>query len=178
MCVSQHAILMEMVKAEVAVGAQWNPGETNNDEQSGAVYYLIRPEDPGQLWKPVELHHEPTVHRMQWLKSATGKFYLVVAPLHGRGNKNGEGTGSKILAYYHSGNPEGKWSTDTLEGDMHLTHNFFRIEKTKGYNLYVAGKEGIILLQESSNQVIRKKLPLPGMNRGCRRGCDWKDRRF
>ncbi|MCW3119212.1 MAG: repeat protein [Chitinophagaceae bacterium] len=153
-------------KAEVAVGAQWNPGETSNDEQSGAVYYLIRPVDPTQLWKPVKLHHEPTVHRMQWVRSNTGKFYLVVAPLHGRGNKNGEGTGSKILAYHFSANPESEWTIDTLEGDMHLTHNFFRIEKTNGYNLYVAGKEGIMLLQESGKQMIRNKLPLEGMNRG------------
>ena len=153
-------------KAEVAVGAQWNPGETGNDAQSGAVYYLIRPENPGQLWKPVKLHHEPTVHRMQWVKSTTGKFYLVVAPLHGRGNKNGEGTGSKILAYYHSGNPEGKWAIDTLEGDMHLTHNFFRSEKASGYDLYIAGKEGIVLLQGNGKSITRKNLSLPGMNHG------------
>src|SRR6266487_2106321 len=51
-------------KVEVAVGAQWNPSETSNAEQSGAVYYLIRPEDPTQMWKAVKLYHEPTIHRM------------------------------------------------------------------------------------------------------------------
>src|SRR6187399_140431 len=35
-------------RVEVAVGAQWNPSETGNAEQSGAVYYLIRPDDPTQ----------------------------------------------------------------------------------------------------------------------------------
>src|SRR3979490_747315 len=34
---------------EVAVGAQWNPSETSNVEQSGSVHYLIRPKDPTQL---------------------------------------------------------------------------------------------------------------------------------
>src|SRR6266550_2729106 len=53
-------------KVEVAVGAQWNPSETSNAEQSGGVYYLARPEDPTQLWKPVKLYHEPTIHRMRW----------------------------------------------------------------------------------------------------------------
>src|SRR5437868_3697029 len=53
-------------KVEVAVGAQWNPSETSNSEQSGAVYYLIRPQDPTQTWKAVELYHEPTIHRMRW----------------------------------------------------------------------------------------------------------------
>ena len=153
-------------RAEVAVGAQWNPGETGDDQQSGAVFYLIRPKDPTSLWKPVTLHHEPTVHRMQWVKSATGKFYLVVAPLHGRGNKNGEGTGSKVLAYQFADNPEGKWTIDTLEGDMHLTHNFRTIEKTRGYDIYLAGKEGIVLLHEDGTKIRQTPLLLPGMKRG------------
>src|SRR6185436_13738020 len=48
-------------KAEVAVGAEWNPNDTIN---SGAVFYLIAPKDRTQKWDPVELPHEPTVHRM------------------------------------------------------------------------------------------------------------------
>src|SRR5215210_1209105 len=90
-------------KVEVAVGAQWNPSETANAEQSGSVHYLIRPADPTTIWKAVELHHEPTVHRMKWLKSSDGKFYLVVVPLHGRGNVNGEGEGVKVIAYKFPG---------------------------------------------------------------------------
>ncbi len=64
-------------KVEVAVGARWNPGETSDDKQSGSVHYLIRPKDPTQLWTPVELHHETTIHRMKWVQSAEGKYYLV-----------------------------------------------------------------------------------------------------
>src|SRR4051812_18709762 len=50
-------------KAEVAVGAGWNPGDTVG---SGAGFYLVPPADRTQKWKPVELHHEPTVHQMWW----------------------------------------------------------------------------------------------------------------
>src|SRR6266850_1568937 len=39
-------------KAEIAVGAGWNPSDTVN---SGAVFYLIAPEDRTQKWEPVEL---------------------------------------------------------------------------------------------------------------------------
>src|SRR5690606_12534754 len=74
-------------KAEVAIGAEWNPGDTEN---SGAVFYLIAPEDRTGKWTPVKLHHEPTVHRMAWVNS-----HLVVAPLHGRGNRGGAGEGVK-----------------------------------------------------------------------------------
>src|ERR1051326_7442393 len=52
-------------KAEIAVGAGWNPNDTEN---SGAVFYLIPPKDRTQKWEPVELPHEPTVHRMRWMR--------------------------------------------------------------------------------------------------------------
>src|SRR5262245_61669892 len=47
-------------KCEIAVGAEWNPGDTVN---SGAVFYLVPPKDRTQPWKPVKLQHEPTTHR-------------------------------------------------------------------------------------------------------------------
>src|SRR4051812_32240558 len=50
-------------KCEIAVGAGWNPGDTVG---SGAGFYLVPPADRTQKWKPVELHHEPTVHQMWW----------------------------------------------------------------------------------------------------------------
>jgi hypothetical protein len=52
-------------KCEIAVGAEWNPGDTEN---SGAVFYLIAPADRTGKWQPVKLPHEPTVHRMRWVK--------------------------------------------------------------------------------------------------------------
>ena len=83
-------------KVEVAVGAQWNPGETGDTTKSGSVHYLVRPQDPTQYWKAVALPHEPTVHRMRWVKSGDGSFCLLMLPLHGRGNKNGRGRSCKI----------------------------------------------------------------------------------
>src|SRR5262249_51957096 len=88
-------------KVSVAVGAGWNPNETNDLTKSGAVFYLIRPADPTQRWEPVRLRHEVTTHRMQWVKTGPAKtdFQLVVVPLHGLGNKDGKGAGVKIFAY-------------------------------------------------------------------------------
>src|SRR5215210_2923537 len=138
-------------KVEVAVGAQWNPSETSNAEQSGSVHYLIPPANPTGLWKAVELHHEPTVHRMKWLKAAGGKFYLVVVPLHGRGNVSGEGEGAKVIAYEFPKDVNGQWPMYTLVNDMHLTHNFHLAESTdKNSNgFYLAGKEGIRFITEN-----------------------------
>ncbi|MBD0295556.1 MAG: VCBS repeat-containing protein [Flavisolibacter sp.] len=154
-------------KVEVAVGAQWNPGETTNAEQSGSVHYLIRPSDPTQLWKPIELHHEPTVHRMRWVKELNGKNYLVVVPLHGRGNKGGEGEGVRTLAYEYPKNVNGSWRIDTLEKSMHLTHNFDVIESKNNNKLYLGGKEGITIVQDERGKWLPGKMQkLSGMERG------------
>lgn len=141
-------------KVEVAVGAQWNPGETADAAQSGSVHYLIRPQDPTQPWQAVALPHEPTVHRMRWVQAAGGAAYLVVAPLHGRGNKGGEGAGVKLLAYRMPADPRSPWTTVSLDEAMHLTHNLEVVEKKQlnQTDLYFAGKEGVRMIQGFSGE--------------------------
>jgi hypothetical protein len=130
-------------KVEVAVGAQWNPGETTDLKKSGSVHYLIRPKDPTQPWEAVELPHEPTVHRMRWAQTGKGSYQLVVVPLHGRGNKGGEGAGVKVMAYEKPKNPRQPWRTVVLNDAMHMTHNFELIESPEQTQLLIGGKEGI-----------------------------------
>jgi hypothetical protein len=136
-------------KAELAAGAGWNPSDTAN---SGAVFYLVAPADRTQKWEPVELPHEPTVHRMRWVKTADGKFNLVVVPLHGRGNNPGAGTGdgAKILAYKMPANPKSWWTTEVLDSSMHKTHNFDPVpwDNDSAEALLIAGKEGVFLLNQ------------------------------
>ncbi|HUR10542.1 MAG TPA: FG-GAP-like repeat-containing protein [Flavitalea sp.] len=132
-------------KVEVAVGAQWNPGETTDTVASGAVFYLERTNDPTVQWRPIKLSHEPTVHRMKWIQSSPGNFQLVVVPLHGRGNKGGEGNGVKVYAYQYTPANTSQWPITLLDSSMHLTHNFEIIEtgsvSTTGF--YLGGKEGV-----------------------------------
>lgn len=130
-------------KVEVAVGAQWNPGETSDTLKSGSVHYLIRPADPTQKWKPVKLHHEPTTHRMRWVKATDNQYHLIVLPLHGRGNKNGEGNGVKIFAYQMPKDPTQPWTLSLIDQSMHLTHNLDVVPNGQSEMIYVGGKEGI-----------------------------------
>ncbi|MDX2250009.1 MAG: VCBS repeat-containing protein [Bacteroidia bacterium] len=129
-------------KVEVAVGAQWNPGETNDLALSGSVHYLIRPEDPTQPWTPVELYHEVTIHRMNWVR-ANGQFFLTVLPLHGTGNQNGEGTPVNLLIYPVPGDLSGEWTYSTLSTGLHATHNYEAVEGKENTYLLIGGKEGI-----------------------------------
>ena len=146
-------------KVEVAVGGQWNPSETSDTLKSGSVHFLIRPKDPTGKWKPVKLHHEPVVHRMQWVKVSPNRFQLVVLPLHGRGNKGGEGKGVKIFAYEQQAHPEQPWKLTLLDESMHLTHNLEVVSNGDSEVVYVGGKEGIKVFAFQGN---RWTSPEPG----------------
>lgn len=132
-------------KVEIAVGGQWNPGETNDKSQSGSVHYLIRPSDPTQLWTAVQLPHEPTIHRMYWVKTVKSAYQLVVLPLHGRDNKAGEGAGVKVISYEKPADPKTPWKTHLIDDSMHLTHNM--TSKDLGFGdgetIFIGGKEGV-----------------------------------
>ena len=131
-------------KVEVAVGAQWNPSETTDSTKSGAVFYLQRPMDVNGTWKAIQLPHEPTVHRMRWLQDASGAFQLVVVPLHGRGNRNGEGAGVRIYGYHYPGENQSQWKLTLFDSSMHMTHNFEPSSRSgiqSGF--YLGGKEGV-----------------------------------
>ena len=146
-------------KCEVAVGAGWNPSDTMN---SGALFYLVPPPDRTQKWEPITLPHEPTVHRIRWVKNASGKFDLVSVPLHGRGNKpaTGEGDGVKILALKKPVDANAPWITELLNDSLHKTHNFdpVRWDAEEGQQLLVAGKEGVFLEHRVRGIVVSTQL--------------------
>lgn len=147
-------------KAEIAIGAGWNPGDTEN---SGAVFYLKPPADRTQKWTPVQLPHEPTVHRMWWISDAAGRYSLAVAPLHGRGNKAGAGEGVKLLEYLVPGDVSGEWKTSLIEGTMHMTHNLDPIQwdADRAQEILYGGKEAIVLLDRSGSEWRKTTLASP-----------------
>ena len=147
-------------KVEIAVGAQWNPGDTNH---SGAVFYLIPPAHRTKKWSSVQLHHEPVVHRMRWLKIAKDQFVLVVSPLHGRGNRGGTGAGVRLLAYQMPDDPRTPWKTTVLEDSMHVTHNLDPVQwdpTTEAEELLYLGREGAMLISYENENWSKKKFPL------------------
>jgi hypothetical protein len=133
-------------KCEVAVGAAWNPGDTVN---SGAVFYLAPPKDRTQKWEAIELAHEPTTHRMRWVRNVGGKFDLVVVPLHGRGNKNGQGDGVKIMAYKTPLDVRQSWTTELIDDTLHMTHNLAPVQWSRSVfeELLIASREGVHLIE-------------------------------
>jgi hypothetical protein len=140
-------------KAEIAVGAGWNPGDTQN---SGALFFLKPPADRTQRWTPVKLAHEPTMHRIRWVKDWQGRMTLISAPLHGRGNDAGKGTGAgvKLQRYRPPEKLEGEWEVETLNDQLHKTHNFDFVQWDDDATpeIAVAAKEGVFVLNWSREQ--------------------------
>lgn len=136
-------------KCEIAVGGQWNFRETIKD---GAVFYLIPPKDRREMWTPVKLQHEPSTHRMHWVKSSGGKFHLMVKPLRGRGSVNGMGNALRVLEYMMPKDPNDRWSSNVVCEIMHLSHNFHPVnwDDDPEEELIIAGKEGVWHFDSSS----------------------------
>jgi hypothetical protein len=90
---------------------------------------------------------------MRWVK-VDGKNYLVVLPLHGRGNKNGEGDAVKLIAYRFPKNPLDNWNIILLDQSMHQTHNLDIVEERLlgKTNMYVAGREGVRVISAFGNK--------------------------
>jgi hypothetical protein len=135
-------------KAEVAVGAEWNPGDTKN---SGAVFSLAAPDDRTKEWTARKQRHEPTVHRMYWVKESPERHFLAVLPLHGCNNVNSEGDGIRFLGYRPE--PEMEWPTFLINDRLHLAHNFDPVPwpGSAGEALLVACKEGVHLLEKAGD---------------------------
>lgn len=138
-------------RAEVVAGAGWNPGDTEN---SGSAHYLVPMAERTGRWYPFGLPFEPTVHRMHWVKNAQGKYDLVILPLHGRGNKAGQGAGVKMLLYKKPANLKEPWITEVIDDSLHMTHNFDPVHWDEGVaeDLLVAGKEGVFLYRHGKEK--------------------------
>jgi hypothetical protein len=150
-------------KVEIAVGAGWNPGDTVN---SGALFYLIPPADRTQRWEVVKLPHEPTVHRIQWVKDWQDRMTLISAPLHGRGNNpgKGEGAGVKIQRYRPPANPRDAWEITTLNETLHKTHNFDPVDwdDDAAKELVIGSKEGVFVSNWSREKQANELIQIGG----------------
>ncbi len=148
-------------KVEVAVGAQWNPSETKDEKKSGSVHFLIRPKDPTTEWKSVKLYHEVTIHRMRWVRSSDGSYYLLVLPLHGKDNTNGTGTPVNLLVFKYPQLLKKAESEHIISTNMHLTHNF-DITDSRQAPIIIAGKEGLSVSQRVFKDLHLVTLPMRG----------------
>ena len=144
-------------RCEIAVGGQWNFSESVKD---GAVFYLVPPSDRTQMWTPVELHHEPSVHRMHWIRAQGDQYRLVVKPLRGRGSVNGEGAGLRVLEYVPPKDPQSPWEYNVVCDFLHLSHNFHPVnwDDDPEEELIIAAKEGAWYLDRQEEGWVSRQM--------------------
>ena len=138
-------------RVEVAVGAQWAPVVTSDAEESGAVFFLVRPEDPTGRWEPVQLTpHEPTTHRMRWVAGADGRWHLAVLPLHGVGNDPAAASGDPVRLQLLTppAGPEADlrqpWASTFIDTGLNLTHN---LDIDHRGRIHLVGRQGQLVLE-------------------------------
>lgn len=135
-------------RAEVALGAFWKPADTTG---SGSVHWLQRPADAGR-WKLTDLEPEPTVHRMRWADvDGNGRRELVMAPLHGRGNRGPDftGAGARVVVYHPPAHPAVEpWKREIASDSLHVIHNLQPVQwdEDAAEEILLASFEGIHLL--------------------------------
>lgn len=138
-------------KLDIALGASWQPANT---ESGGTLQWLKNTGDQTP-WPMYPISEEPTLHRMRWGDvDGDGKKELVVAPLHGRGNKapNWEGAGLRLLVFQVPRDPaRDKWVAEVADDTMHIGHNLI-VEDYDGDgkdDIWLASREGVHVIQKT-----------------------------
>ncbi len=139
----------------MALGPNWQRCKTTG---GGTLWWIGRnPAAPGGPWKLTAIAEEPTLHRMRWGDvDGDGKPELIVAPLHGRGNKGPEwqGPGSRILVFHIPKDPaHDAWPVEVADDSLHIVHNLLvtDFDGDGQQDILTASREGIHVLTRNPN---------------------------
>src|SRR5713226_3874384 len=142
-------------KPDLALGADWHPSNTTS---GGTLQWIGRDRaGPAAPWKLVPIAEEPTLHRIRWGDvDGDGKPELIVAPLHGHGNKgpDWQGTGSRILVFHIPKDPaHDAWPMEVADDSLHIVHNFLITDYDGDgqQDILTASREGIHVLMRNPN---------------------------
>lgn len=133
-------------RMDVALGAGWNP---RNTESGGTLQWVRQPATPGEPGTLHPIGFEPTLHRIKWGQvDGSGRPMLIVAPLHGRGTAapEFEGAGARLLAYRVPANPAtDPWPVEVVDDIFHAFHNFepVRLSGLDRDEVVTASREGV-----------------------------------
>lgn len=115
----------------VALGGDWDPSDTSS--QGSAKYFAIADVELNRHLE-IDLDADPTVHRMRFvdLRGSAGTqerrgsedSALVIVPLHGRGNVDGQGEPVRVYAYLPILQFAFGFEKELVDASMHKTHNF------------------------------------------------------
>ncbi len=138
-------------KLDFAVGADWNPGNTN----SGGTIQWIRSRGAGERWSVHAIGEEPTTHRMTFADlDGDGRAELLVSPLLGRDTTRPDFAerGVRLLSYAIPKDPlAGPWVPQVLNDELHVSHNLLPtdLDGDGRLEILVVSFEGVHLLEQN-----------------------------
>jgi len=142
-------------KVELILGADWQPGNTTS---GGTVWLLKRPTDLNQLWTPIKIDEEPTIHRMRVIDiDGTGKKELVCSPLQGRETKGPEwwkGNGVSLYILRRPAHPFTEpWKREVISNELHINHNVWPLDWDRDgkEEILAAAYEGIFRYKRAAD---------------------------
>jgi hypothetical protein len=151
-------------KLDVALGADWLPGNTKG---AGSLQWLRQPANVDDPWTVHKIFDsEPTLHRINFADlngfaglDGRGKKVLVVAPLKGAQStdKLGAENGVRLIALPIPADPlKGPWEPKLLTDRFHVMHNFLPVQwgLSKPQQLLVASFEGVHLLTPGASGAV------------------------
>lgn len=131
-------------KVEISVSIAGYQSDAAESNPKGALYYLIRPDDPTKPWFPVEIYRESAIKDMQWVKVGNHDYQLVALPAEEESLAVDNVQGFGMLAFETPDSPTEPWKRRIIGHHMQQTRQLEVYDFGDREVVYLCGGDGVM----------------------------------